>query len=1244
MAYIKSYSNYVLKKKHAKVNDGDIFERDITTIGGVDNFTTGQNPIYRSGSFLITVNSDDIASKKKTQGKWYENENGEVWNYSDVKSYSSDTIEDDKIVIKNDFRSLVDYAYYGSCSELVRASLNDILERFPGELYVNSAATAYFTIEQVHYKIGDYKLGDDALSVVSLGNNNLILVDNPFDIDIHTQYKNQEDITDALKFFCNEGYKNYQLLNGDDKTTYDIESWVYENVEEPTRHVPLNKTNPNDEQKYKTIVGYCKGDAMFIITLQATDGKSMVVSGYLGDDSSIIYMADNNYANYHIRPKKEYYDKFIKSLDYFESALLDTTTEPIYKATFEVFEETENGYRTKLESFVFPRSAGGYNIGGDGSTYNEYVSNFIRYTDFYDEHFSDNVYRMLTHESIKNFDWTYSTINDAEEKFSHGHTKIDQLLRLFGREFDELKLYIDGIKNYNQLTYNDNNNMPDYFLTDSLEQDGWDIKNIFPIVLTEYDNSGNTIDILPEKQLDDQDTFYRVFNQDLETVIHPYAFSALTHQEGSFIIPKGCTDDGTDCDNPNFELADGKGEGELKLYYFKRNGSTITTATSDNYDFSLLKRKVSKFASNSDYTYKDINAQFLKKLKLNSREIFRHKGTICGIEMMLGMFGLKSKNFVEQAYRYVDDSCENVISGNCRFSGENPYDYEIEEYTTFTNGILDKDWFCKSMPTVDWYNYTKAINYGTQQYIPYQGLPVTYRKVYYDNDESKYIDDIAEIIEYDSYTKVLDYYNNNNEYVTIDNVSEDRIIYPYFNQDERYDGNPYYQMNGGWIRNIPMMYDKYNNIISLSTFSELYTETVDTVKKVETVMDLFALPISELENGDVYYVENISNEYLLIDGRLYKLETDVNGNKYFNFTVFNHTVRIDDAVFDNNFVVFNPYSADGMKRTFFLPSLDDGYVIKAYMISGNTVIDDDTSDNLHRFIGQTVTFSGGTHYFKLYNRDYKNYIMTEDGWGQLEESDEDFIKINTLTNYFKGNNPHKGNMKYDFGYSYMENFARLFNYSIDNEMFDMRMYEGGYYNEEDNINTIGFKNLVGDYLEFCDRTYPIYKDSKIHYFGNYFKIYWCKGENNNYDIISSKNASGDSRHDHEKPYTENTEDVKFTYDKTPEKCWYDYNDYKDVIENIDPNVNTSEALMNENVHWKIDGKYYICSGASVDSCNYQIVNTKVIKIKFYLYSKEQYSKEYMEEIKYYQSIIMPYVEQMIPSTAIVEVEYCIREK
>ena len=136
MAYIKSYSNYVLKSKHQVTNDGTIYERDYTTIGGLGNYTKNQTPIYQTGNFIMTVNNEKVNAKILSNEKWEENANGEIWTYSNVENISSNTeFKDNKIVLKEDFHSLLDFAYFGSCTELVRTSITDALNKFPGELF-----------------------------------------------------------------------------------------------------------------------------------------------------------------------------------------------------------------------------------------------------------------------------------------------------------------------------------------------------------------------------------------------------------------------------------------------------------------------------------------------------------------------------------------------------------------------------------------------------------------------------------------------------------------------------------------------------------------------------------------------------------------------------------------------------------------------------------------------------------------------------------------------------------------------------------------------------------------------------------------------------------------------------------------------------------------------------------------------------------------------------------------------------
>ena len=117
MPYIKSHSNWVLQSKHQDVKDGTIYERDITTIGGIGNFNGNQTPIYRSNNFIVTVNNDGKSSNQYNTDKWKENEtSGAVWNLESISGLTSDTIEDNdtKIVLKQDYYDFNDFAYYGS--------------------------------------------------------------------------------------------------------------------------------------------------------------------------------------------------------------------------------------------------------------------------------------------------------------------------------------------------------------------------------------------------------------------------------------------------------------------------------------------------------------------------------------------------------------------------------------------------------------------------------------------------------------------------------------------------------------------------------------------------------------------------------------------------------------------------------------------------------------------------------------------------------------------------------------------------------------------------------------------------------------------------------------------------------------------------------------------------------------------------------------------------------------------------
>ena len=181
----------------------------------------------------------------------------------------------------------------------------------------------------------------------------------------------------------------------------------------------------------------------------------------------------------HIRPKEKLIEEYFRTCDDFTAVLLERTSKPIYKAVFETPKEVDTGYSYTMESYIWPSLNGGYNPDLSGPYYT-YLQSLMDLAEFYDEFHSDNMWRSLTHEAIKTLDWTYTSNKDGEVEVLEqiDTSRIEPIVKLYGRQFDDLKRYIDGIKRVNTVTYNQKSNTPDYHLTDLLETSGWESKVI----------------------------------------------------------------------------------------------------------------------------------------------------------------------------------------------------------------------------------------------------------------------------------------------------------------------------------------------------------------------------------------------------------------------------------------------------------------------------------------------------------------------------------------------------------------------------------------------------------------------------------------------------------------------------------------------------------------------------------------------------------------------------------------------
>lgn len=1115
MALVKSHSNYVLKSKHQDVSDGTIYERDITTIGGVNQFAKGMTPVYRSNNFIITVRNDKGSTNTYGNSKWEKNsKSGNTWTLENLSGLTSSDESSDstKIVLKQDYYDFCDFAYYGSLSELFRASITDILSRFPGELYGTSHNTYYTTAITVD--------GESIEDSVRIGrSDNFHELDNPFGIDIHST--NVPSDADSKKYFANGGYKNYELIDDNDKlrNPWDIVSWS------------SNTTNNNA----------CVGNKLGTIDIEAEykdkngeTKKKYTIYAYMGENFKVTYMFDKNPLEgdslecVHIRPLSSFLDDFYNGCDNFEKLLMNRKSTPLYKATFSVLKEGDYGMYREFETFVFPTTYGGYNIDANDYGFTDYTARLSEIGEFYDNRVTDNIYRAMTHEAIKNFDWTYTReyTNGDEEEYVIGGQKMQKALRVIGREFDEIKSYIDNLKNSNRLSYDERGNMPDYFLKDTLNDDGWDIKLVYP-----YDG-GVDSNGKCSFSISSQDNVVQPYSSDNMKDIDKEGFFMYKDDEEKGTNDAPCGYDGTDY---HFESAKGK-------------GSTWYRCT--------IRNRIKPYSSLKEYSYHDVSNSFLRRLRLNSRQIWRNKGTLEGVEMILGMFGMKSERYCDLA------NAENGCLGL-------KPDYKIEEFSWKTEPIEDK-WDClHNMYRIDWINSTKNIIYdyrgtsnysnASSDYISYQGLPIVYR---YDKEEKG----TEAPCEYEG----TDYYGKRK-----------RWLYPNFNKYEKYDGDPYFQMMGGWedktLDGIHFQFNEDSSMVVSSTTKPMHKETVKSIRSVMSLSELLATPSDDVASGNITYVTNVDKNVMIIDDTVYKIYTDSDGKRFVKFLKEGDSVKVTNSkYFSDDLTVFD---SDFNEKAYDIYNSQSGLIIRAYIKADGSFkcfSNNDGAAAIQSFMIMGDSQDGYSNYFILDDNQFshmmaRKYEMTDgtstisEGWRRLKYSDDDYKRISTITNYFGGNNPHNGNMVYDNGYEYFSYFKELFKYACDNYLFDERCFDNVDASIDDEIKDIGFSSLTSS-----NYSNGLTSDGKVHYFGNYV----------NKDLI------------------------EVTYDTmTKMDCGNNIYSLTDKVTN-------------------------------------QIMNTKRMCITFYLDKFKKDNK--WNQVKYLDDIIMSYLTQMIPSTTILSIKYVTR--
>lgn len=391
-------------------------------------FTEGAT-LFTLGNFAITTNSSPPLSRVYNTGSFSESY---CLDSLELTEQESEVLSNESIsvILNLDPNDLSKYAYFGSFYEFIKSTIQTLILKWKGSLYVNSiiptdvTATPKNTVLNYTY---------DSVNDVSRFSVPTVTVINNFGLifDQETNFSSNEYGNIAN---LNTDFLNYQVSNvfGDFFVigfSGNTDSYQYIDIE----------VNGNSWPGIETI-----GFGMF---------------------------------DYHIRPKENILNKYyFNLLDEFENNVLNRLTEPKYTMQVKVPKKTDSGseYLSNI-SLTWP-TTDGYNLDTGGGAYNTYINTWLGITNSFDEYKANLITRRFITASIIEFD----TDGGGDERYGK---KVDKLLKIYGREFDEIKQHVDALSFARVVTYNKKDNTPDELIKILASELGLDV------LLSFFDNN-----------------------------------------------------------------------------------------------------------------------------------------------------------------------------------------------------------------------------------------------------------------------------------------------------------------------------------------------------------------------------------------------------------------------------------------------------------------------------------------------------------------------------------------------------------------------------------------------------------------------------------------------------------------------------------------------------------------------------------------------------------------------------------
>ena len=394
---------------------------------GVQLASDGGTPLFTMGNFSITTNMDPKSDKTFITSKF---SNFISLSDLDLTVEQTQTLLTDNagVILNLDKTNLNYYALFGSLSEFVRVSLEDIITKWPASLYMVPVSQTTDGIILNGYTFENYTY--DTLTEIATFKVNTTFINNKFDLNFLTNG------TIINTYNATNDLRNVTI-------NYSAYAVLFNGVEYP-------------------VVGFTGS------TYTTNDYVYFEVHG-----NAFSGQPTNSKAYYHIKPNKSYEEQFFNALPDFEYYLLNRQVTPLYTSSFKYPIKSDEGVILYVTNTISWPVSDGYNIDFDTTDYLNYASQLLEISTDSDLYSSDLMNRFLVTESISDFDTTPVHLSDLDQDTSG--QKMNKTLHIYGRLFDEINNFISGIAFANVVTYDKQDNTPDIYLKNLARVLGWDL-------------------------------------------------------------------------------------------------------------------------------------------------------------------------------------------------------------------------------------------------------------------------------------------------------------------------------------------------------------------------------------------------------------------------------------------------------------------------------------------------------------------------------------------------------------------------------------------------------------------------------------------------------------------------------------------------------------------------------------------------------------------------------------------------